>query len=79
MYYIAEDRILTKERAAEFILTVYGERPAEGGHYKKAVEKGFINEEFIERTRGKSRLKRGEAFCLAAYIIENHGRFYSSR
>lgn len=79
MYYIAEDRILTKERAAEFILTVYGERPAEGGHYKKAVEKGFINEEFIERTRGKSRLKRGEAFCLAAYIIENHSRFYGNK
>jgi hypothetical protein len=63
---------LTKQKAAEILLTLYGGRKPESPSYEEACEKGYINEVLQLRLKDRDILNLDDVYYLACSSIKAH-------
>lgn len=64
------DKVLTREKAAEILNQLYGEKGATGSAYRIACEKGYINDVMQLRLKDKNILTMDDVYYLGAYNIK---------
>ena len=65
-----EDKILTRDKAAQILNELYGEKAGAGSAYRIACEKGYLNDVMQLRLKDKKILTMDDVYYLGAYNIK---------
>ena len=65
-----DEKILTREKAAEILNQMYGEVAGAGSAYRIASEKGYVNDVMQLRLKDKNILTMDDVYYLGAYNIK---------